>query len=71
MRVKIPVITKIKLSKATIKADGTFCQYGGVRMKLSGMIDSEGFLSLDIDIEDTISLKEETIIKLIEDAKRS
>jgi len=70
-RVKIPVTTKISLTKAVIKGDGTFCQYGGVRMKVSGVIDEKGFLNLEIDIEDTVTLKEETLYKLIENAKRS
>lgn len=70
-RIKLPVVTKINVRKATLKADGTFCQYGGVRMKVSGKLDKEGLLDLEIEIEDTVSFKEETLYRLIEDAKRS
>lgn len=68
--IKIPVEVKMEL-RTKLKTDGTFSQYGGVRMKVSGFIDEEGFLNMTIDVEDTISKKEQTLLKLIEDAKRS
>jgi hypothetical protein len=68
--IKIPVETKITM-KTKLSSTGNFKQYGGVRMKVEGYLDSDGYLNLTIDIEDNLYKKEETLLKLIEDAKRN
>jgi hypothetical protein len=68
--IKIPVVTKITM-KTKLGSTGDFKQYGGVRMKVEGSLDSDGYLNLTIDIEDNLYKKEETLLKLIEDAKRN